>query len=220
MKKLGIKKVGDFFSLLADLFILNTMWLITSLPVVTIGASTTAVYYVLLKRRQDGGDGPSTWKLYKKAFAGNLKQGVFIGMIYLFLAVDVGMVVYHLCQTRGLEYLTASRSLLLFLVLFGVLYSFTGIYIYPLLAFFEQSTAQCFVNALGISFKYFLSTAAFILTIAVAVTACYLVPPLTLIAVSFTAFLITRHMYPIFLKCMERTAEEGQQRFAEKEERI
>ncbi len=220
MKKLGMKKVGEFFSLLADLFILNTMWLITSLPVVTIGASTTAVYYVLLKRKQDGGDGPSTWKLYKKAFVGNLKQSVFIGLLYLFLAVDAGMVVYHFYQTRGLEYLTASRPLLLFLVLFGVLYSFTGIYIYPLLAFFEQSTAQCFVNALGISFKYLLSTVACILMIAMAGIACYLIPPLTLVAVAITAYLITGRIYPIFLKCMERTVEDGQQRLAEKGESI
>lgn len=220
MKKLGLKKVGDFFSMLADLFILNTMWLITSLPLVTIGVSTTAVYYVLLKRKQDGGNGPSTWKLYKKAFVGNLKQGVFLGLLYLFLAVDVGMVVYYLYQTRGMDYLSTNRPFLLILVVFGVLYSFTSIYMYPLLAFFEQSTAQCLVNALGISFKYLLSTAGFILMIAVAVAACYFVPPLTLVAVSLTAYLITQRMYPIFLKCMERTVTEGQQRFAEKEESI
>ena len=145
---------------------------------------------------------------------------MFIGLLYLFLAVDAGMVVYHFYQTRGLEYLTTSRPLLLFLVLFGVLYSFTGIYIYPLLAFFEQSTAQCFVNALGISFKYLLSTVACILMIAMAGIACYLIPPLTLVAVAITAYLITGRIYPIFLKCMERTVEDGQQRLAEKGESI
>ena len=36
--------VWRFIGKLGDLIILNVLWLITSIPIVTIGASTTALY--------------------------------------------------------------------------------------------------------------------------------------------------------------------------------
>ena len=41
---------GPFFNVLnrlSDLVILNVLWFICCLPIVTIGASTTALYYVM-----------------------------------------------------------------------------------------------------------------------------------------------------------------------------
>ena len=35
-----------------DILLLNMLWLICSLPVVTFGASTTALYYVMMKDRK------------------------------------------------------------------------------------------------------------------------------------------------------------------------
>lgn len=42
-------KLFLFLNRLADLLLLNILWLITSIPLLTIGASTTALYYVTLK---------------------------------------------------------------------------------------------------------------------------------------------------------------------------
>ena len=41
-----------FFSALGDFFLLNIYWLFTSLPLVTIGVSTSALFYVCLKKRR------------------------------------------------------------------------------------------------------------------------------------------------------------------------
>lgn len=40
-------KVG---TVLADIFLLSFLWLIFSIPIITAGASTTAVYYVCTKK--------------------------------------------------------------------------------------------------------------------------------------------------------------------------
>ena len=48
--------VWRFIGKFGDLIVLNILWIITSIPIVTIGASTTAMYYVTLKlvRDEDG----------------------------------------------------------------------------------------------------------------------------------------------------------------------
>ena len=48
--------VWRFMGRVADLFFLTLLWAIGSLPLVTMGASTTALYYVALKmvKNQEG----------------------------------------------------------------------------------------------------------------------------------------------------------------------
>ena len=41
--------VWRFMGKLADLFFLTIVWAICSIPIVTIGATTSALYYVVLK---------------------------------------------------------------------------------------------------------------------------------------------------------------------------
>lgn len=48
--------VWRFIGKLGDLIILNVLWIVCSIPIFTIGASTTAVYYVTLKMVRDEED--------------------------------------------------------------------------------------------------------------------------------------------------------------------
>ena len=45
--------VFTFLSRLADLFWLNLLFIVCCIPVITIGAATTALYYVTLKMAKD-----------------------------------------------------------------------------------------------------------------------------------------------------------------------
>ena len=47
----------SFMSRLADLIILNLLWIVFCIPVVTIGASTTAMYRVTLNMVRGEGSG-------------------------------------------------------------------------------------------------------------------------------------------------------------------
>lgn len=48
--------LGRFFNLVFDLVIMHLIWIVCSLPIFTIGASTTALYYAFMKRtRRDEG---------------------------------------------------------------------------------------------------------------------------------------------------------------------
>ena len=48
--------VWRFIGKLGDLILLNILWIVCSIPIVTAGASTTAVYYVTLKLVRDEND--------------------------------------------------------------------------------------------------------------------------------------------------------------------
>ena len=77
---------------------LNILWLVCSLPIVTIGASTTALFYVTLKMAEDRDDGLT--RMFFKAFRENFKPATKLWLILLavgsFLAAD-GFVLRRMC---------------------------------------------------------------------------------------------------------------------------
>ena len=68
----GIAKFGY-------IWLLNLLWLITSLPVFTIGASTTALIYSMMKLHDDSG---YPVKNYFESFKSNFKQATAIWAVY------------------------------------------------------------------------------------------------------------------------------------------
>lgn len=74
-------KVYRFLSALGDCAILSVLWFLFSLPVVTIGASSSALYYCIIKViREDQG---ATIRRFWEAFRSNLKQGTIVTVCVL-----------------------------------------------------------------------------------------------------------------------------------------
>lgn len=72
-------------AILADLFIVNLLWLFCCVPIITAGASTAALYTVTLKSAK-GVEGEAA-KRFWRAFQENFKQGTVITLALLILAV-------------------------------------------------------------------------------------------------------------------------------------
>ena len=77
----------QFFLFLGKLIALNLLWMITSLPVITMGASTTALYYCTLKLHKD--KDITSWKAFGKSFRNNFLQSTAIWLLVL-LAAEIG----------------------------------------------------------------------------------------------------------------------------------
>ena len=77
--------IMHFLGRVADLMILNLVTLICCLPVVTIGASLTAMHYVLLKMVRNRES--YIVRSFFKSFKANFKQATIIWMIILLLLV-------------------------------------------------------------------------------------------------------------------------------------
>ena len=74
-------KFGRFFLKLSYACCLNFMWFICCLPVFTIGAATTALYYTSFKIAKDEGSFITT--MFFRSFRQNFKQATVIWMIML-----------------------------------------------------------------------------------------------------------------------------------------
>ncbi|WP_365941413.1 YesL family protein [uncultured Clostridium sp.] len=73
---------------IADLFILNILWIFCSLPIVTIGAATTALYSINLKILNK--EEESLIKTFFKAFKENFKKSTIIWLFILIISIVLG----------------------------------------------------------------------------------------------------------------------------------
>lgn len=78
------------------MFLLSLLFMITSLPVVTLGASSAALYYSISKVEFHG-EG-YLFRTYWKAWKDNLKNGIIITLILLFYLAMAGLAILYLCQ--------------------------------------------------------------------------------------------------------------------------
>lgn len=137
--------VAKFLNRLGDLFVLNILTIICSVPIFTIGAAMTALYTSALRlvRGEEG----SLVSGYFKAFRDNFKQATIIwlagGGIALFMVFDIWLL--RLIEgTFGQVY----RIILFVLVLFFIMIM---IYTFALLARFENTMKNTLKNALVLS---------------------------------------------------------------------
>ncbi|BCJ95868.1 beta-carotene 15,15'-monooxygenase [Anaerocolumna cellulosilytica] len=150
----------NLLSKLTDILILSLLWLVCSLPIVTIGAATTAVYYVNMKLVKDEED--YIVKSFLKAFYENLKQGTIVWLLFLAFGVVLGTNYYQL-------FYKAEEVKLFFqgvTILATVLYVFSFIYAFPLLARYNNSVGRILLNSIAISIRYFFRTLIIIILIA------------------------------------------------------
>lgn len=128
-----------------DLACLNVLWVICSIPIFTIGASTTALYSVMLKlvRNEEG----YIFRGYMKAFKENFKQSTVIWLLILAMGA-VWWIDYNFAGLIGGGAGTALR--LIFLAM-GILLLAVFIYVFPLTARYENSVKATLKNALLLS---------------------------------------------------------------------
>ncbi len=151
--------VFKFFDRLWDLIKLNFFWLICSIPVVTIGASTAAAFSITLHMADDT-EGYIV-KPFFKAFRSNLKKGIPVGLI--FAAGIYAAYIYIQIITKAEKY----EGILLALgIIFAVLFFCGFVYTFALMARYENSIIGTFINSYRISIRYFGRTALLALLIA------------------------------------------------------
>ena len=133
--------VFSFLNKAADLIWLNILTFICCIPVVTIGASMTALNYVVLKmvRNEEG----YITRSYFKSFKQNFKQATVIWLILLavimVLAGD-----FYILRYALLEFPTWIKVALLAVV---VLFLISSMHLFPALAKFDNTIKNTFKNS-------------------------------------------------------------------------
>ena len=74
-----------FFGTLGDIIIVNILFILCSIPIVTMGASMSAMYFTLLKKQRTGENG-GVVKLFFKGFKDNFKQSTISWSLFLLIS--------------------------------------------------------------------------------------------------------------------------------------
>ena len=138
---------------------LNLLWLLCSLPVFTIGAATTALYYVSLKIvREEEAHIAAT---FFRAFRENFRQATVLWLILLgvglFLGAD-GYILYHLRKVSVGTPAVPWTLILAVVIAAAVLYVIVLLYTFPLVASVRNTNAAMLKNAFLIGTHYLFAT--------------------------------------------------------------
>ena len=139
--------------------LLNILWFICSLPVFTIGASTTALYYACLKVIRD--EESHAWKLFFHSFKENFKQATQLWLILLgaglFLGAD-GYILYHLRKSSTGAMAVIWTLILALVIAASIIYVIVLLYVFPLLASVHNTNTAMLKNAFLIGTHYLFAT--------------------------------------------------------------
>lgn len=156
---------------LADIMILNFLFIATSLPVVTLGASLTALNFTAM--RIGTGECVSVSADYFRSFRQNFRQATVIGLILAALAAVLAAW-YVVITTFELGNL-AELALLGVWYLLAFNFAIMTLFVFPYLANFEGRTRDIFRNARLMSWRHPATALACLalISLAVAVTMFY-----------------------------------------------
>ena len=138
-------KIANFLTKIMYLAWLNFLWLICSLPIITIGASTTAVYYTAMRMTRD--DEGYIAKDFFHSFKENFLQATGVWLIVL---AFFGMICFNWWNLSGSPNDLLRIASHLFLSLF-VIFALISIYFFPLLSQFDMRIIELLRCSLFIS---------------------------------------------------------------------
>ena len=137
-------RIMIFLSRVADLVILNILWLVCCIPVVTIGASTTAMYHVIRHWQKDSVS--SIVRDFFQSFKEDFKQAT---PVYLILLIPTVAVVMNAMLIFNPENSAAVPSYLLVIwFISALILLFISSFVYPVMAFFADSIFKTLRNAM------------------------------------------------------------------------
>ena len=133
----------QFLARVGDLIIVNVLFLVCCLPVVTVGASLAAMQKVTQAMALDEDNG--IVKTFFRGFRENFKQATLLWL--MMLVFGVSMLCNYLLIT-GFIAGTLAMVLKCVLVVFSVLVLVMAVYMFPLMARYQNSLREHAANAL------------------------------------------------------------------------
>ncbi len=138
-------KFMNALGLLANLMIVNILTLLLCLPVITAGASLTAMFYVLMKiANEEEGDIPQQ---FFSAFKANFKQATIIWIIMI-VVYAVMFVDWRITRMQGDQF-----SGIMLILLYGaiIVIYLISLYVFPVLSRYKNTIGGTFKTAFAMA---------------------------------------------------------------------
>ena len=179
-------RVYRWLEVATDFFLLNLMWLVACLPVVTIFPSTAAMFGVVRDwvREKEG----SLVRTFVTRFRENFRQSLLVGAVWTVFGVTLFLDFIVAGQlSTGAEVVLKSV-----LVLASSVYAFGSVFLFPVMVHYESDWKTVIKNSLLLSIGRLPTTLVCLVIILVMAGLTALVPFLAIITGSITAYIVYR----------------------------
>lgn len=197
-----VKSLGK----ITDMICLSILFIISSIPVFTIGTAATALYYTVYKViRNDRG---YIFKEYVNAFKNNFKQTTPVWLLVMLISVVLGADIY-IVRAWGENGSKIGALVVVFLVLAAFLLGWV-LYLFAYMARFENTRKQSMKNAVLIGLIHLPWTVLLIVMALAAAVVMYITPVTIFFVPSLFTLLESFILEKIFWKYMseeDRNAE-------------
>ena len=177
-------RVYRWFEVATDFFLLNLMWLVACVPVVTIFPSTAAMFGVVRdwSREKEGG----LMRAFASRFRENFAQSLLVGVLWVLFGTAL-VLDFFVAGRLSFVPEVVMKSLL---VLATVLYVSASVFLFPVMVHYEMGWKELLKNSLLFSIGRLPTTAACLLFLAAVAVLTAILPVLILITGSVTASVI------------------------------
>ena len=197
---------------MVDLIWLNVLTVICCIPVITAGASLTAMYYVELKvvDNQEGSITKNFFRAFKENFKNDTRIWAVALLILCFYISDMYILKQGVMDGYG-SLLTITRVCILAILIFVYMML---CYVFPLLARYDNTIKQTLKNAVLLMFGFFPRSICmgiiYLFPIALMLLSDYFIFFWVLWGLSFPAFCCAQLMTKIFEKTEGASVKEEQ----------
>lgn len=126
--------IMSFLARVADLVILNVLWLLCCLPVVTIGASTTAMYHVVRHLQEESIS--SVTRDFFRSFKSDFRQAT---PVYLLLLIPTAAVVMNAWILSAQSSDVVPVYVRAIWMVSALMLTFVVSFVYPVMAYFDDT---------------------------------------------------------------------------------
>lgn len=196
-------KFIEFLGKIADLFLLSLYWLIACLPLITVIPATIAMYYCAVKNIRYGVGYLA--RDFLSAFRTNLKQGIKLNLIYLFIAAG-GYTARHFAFFMGLTH-PLGKTYYVFYLMVIVMVAVVSAYLIPVVSRFQADSFSALRLALAFAFGNLGTLIPLLITFAGMLMLIYLFPPSLLFLPAAYAYLLSFSVEKVLRKYMEENVE-------------
>lgn len=188
---------GPFFkygTILADVIILTVLWFVCSLPLITVGVATTALFYVATKQTTER-EGYVTSNFFR-----SFKENFFQGLLVTVILAVVGFIIFE--SIRFSELVTDGREIILtldYIAAFEVL--IVTLYIFPLMSRFDMKTTELFRAAFFLANRHMVTTITCFALFAAVILLCRFINPVFFVAsIGLYAYISSFMLMKVFRK--------------------
>lgn len=184
----------------ADMMVIGILFIITCIPVITIGAALCAFYYTAMDslRKEDG----YIFKRYFVSFAKNFKKGTLIWLIMLAAGIVFGVDIYFWLAVSDMQF---SVVMVIISAIIALAWLLTLVFVFPLQARFENTIKNTIKNAFFIGVSHLPFAVAVIIFLGILAYLCclswFVVIVMVLFGAGVAGYLLVYNFERFFKKC-------------------